>query len=648
MEIIKEVYTMKKRMKRMGALLLTLAMILSLSVSASASLVGSDSTVGTTVGDTSSVVSTEGGLPVDVTTVVLPTTSAGQFSMIFDSHGLLHETTAVKYEGTNNGGDVTDVDDSRFFFKVYTETAVDEKDTSGSSPKPYALKADFGSDPNVIPAGTEVVKYLKAATIGKIYATGSTQGKDFKWMKVTDATHVDEVTDADFGTGQAYEKIASLKGLDPAIGYGLDAIAKLNKNNPNLYLKKAAAAFADVAAVKAGTIVTDDDEAAKLVNAVEYTFVATYASGTGANDNCYIYFVNGTATKFFKNLGTTTPTAPAEVDTPAAADASGLADFVDDADTTQNVAKAVLTVGSGDSAVTFYRQRENKNLLSLKATSAPVTVINKTNADIGVSMSAKLENLKGGDGSKPTGGDQTYVYAKDYDPATGKFYDDVATATTRNVIQGGNDGVPVFYLALKNATDTEVMAYDSEEDEATVSIGAAIKGSPDFFRKNWTTDLNHDGTANDEGYEYEIKPEALPKREADFQSMTFNLFGAIDADNNVWNSFGTTTPNVTVTWKVVAIQPLDAPTITKPASVSTKAAATFQITNTDDKLILVGVKQGTTEIAADKLTVVTTADNGTTSVTIAKGVATGTQDLVFTFKHPTETYRTKDVTVSFS
>lgn len=621
---------MKKTYKKLTAALMALAMTLSLSVTALATTPQAHELGGAGVNDATNAVDTEGPLPDDVTDVVLPTSSTGQFKMIFDSHRLIKETNALRFNGTNDGRNVTDVDESRFFFQVYTNTIIDAKDRTGANAnKPVAFKLvhDDGTGEGAIKAGTEVVQFAKA-TLKKLYATG-TGTTDFKWVKLTsDGTDVEDAVAADF------TNIAALENLDPTSGYGLDAIAKLNNPdrataNPNLYIRKTGDAYVDAADVSGKTTLTTN--ATKLVGAIEYE----YATLDIANNPAYIRFVDGTATKFYSTLGDAS-TAPTPLSN---ATASGMSGFTD-IGSGKTVENAKLTVGSGASAVVYYRVREIKPLLSLKATSAPVKVINKTNADIAVEMSATLTGIKGGDGKKSGEGAaavQTYVYAKDYDAATGKFYDDVATATTRNAIQGGNDGVPVFYFALTNGTDTEVMTYDSENNKSTVSLGAMVPGQHDFFVKGYDK-------VNSK-YFYTLADNS--KREADFTSMTLNFVGAIDSDNDAWDELSGT-PNIAVTWKIKSIEDLAAPTITKPAAVSMKSATTFQITNTTDKLVLTGIKQGNTEIATDSLTITTADDTGTTAVTVAKGVITGTQDLVFTFKHPTETYRTKEVTVLYA
>jgi hypothetical protein len=323
---------------------------------------------------------------------------------------------------------------------------------------------------------------------------------------------------------------------------------------------------------------------------------------------------------------------------PTEATSPTFADFTDSTDNANDAKDAFLTVSS----TVYYRQRESRPVFSLKKTSIPLKIINKTNADLGVSVSAELTGILGGDGKKDAGNNQTYVYAKGYDADTGKFYDAALSETTKNAIQGGPDGVPVFYLALTDGTDSEAMAYDSTGNKATVSFGAMLPGHPEFFKKSWDATLN----SNAGGYAYVSNDPAT--RERDFSSIEFYFEGAIDGENPAWNTLGSS-PNAKVTWKLETITPPVAPTVTPPATVTTKSAVNFTISGNTENLVLVSVKQGETEVAADKMTITNDATTGgTTAVSFTKGTITGNEDVVLKFQDPNKTFRTKEVTVSFT
>jgi hypothetical protein len=600
---------MKKRMKQTGALLLTLAMILSLSVTAFATVVGTPGN-----SDTNTVTS-EGPPPADLTTVVLPTAASNQFNMYFDTFGMILETEGDRYASLNSNKGIEEIEDSRFYFLNNVTTGADLTD---------ALAVDFGTGDTLVKAGTKVVKYTKAATGGltKIYAKPDTYGETYSWVKVSSNNAVD-TADADWAASGAYEKIASLKSLDPKSGAGLDAIAALNKSDPDLYLTVGATALDSSAANAAGS--------ADLVGCFEYTFVAGYSDyATTPADTCFVLFKDdGTVDKVFATKGTAANGGNAAV-APTEATSPTFADFTDSTDSDNDVKDAFLTVSSA----VYYRQRESRAVFSLKKTSVPLKIINKTNADLGVSVSAELTGIPGGDGTS-----NTYVYAKGYDSATGKFYDAALSESTKKVIQGGTDGVPVFYLALTDGTDSEAMTY--ADSKGTVSIGAMLAGRPDLFKKAWDTTLNSGAG----GYAYVSNDPAT--RESDFSSKEFYFEGAIDGDNPAWNTLGSS-PNAKVTWKLETITPPAAPTVTPPTTITSKNNAVFTISNNTDNLVFVSATQGGTEITADKITVANDATTGaTTGVTFVKGTITGTADVVLTFKDQQKAFRTKDVTVSF-
>lgn len=580
---------MKKRIKQTGALFLTLAMILSLSTTAFAT----DPEIGKDYGDQNSTVTSEGPPPADVTDVIMPTSASGQFNMYFDTFGMILETEADRYASDN----IEEIEDSRFYFKNSVEATADKTD--------QLVGAFQETDGTWIKPATKVVKYTKAAATGgltKIYAKPDPYGETYQWAKADGTALAAAATE----WNSDYAKLASLKALDPQSGAGLDAIAALNKSTPDLYLT-----------VGADKLTTPED----LAGCYEYTFISSYS--TTADDTYYVLFNDdGTVRQVFSGLGSASAA-------PTAVTSATFDDFTDSTDSANNIKKAFLT----DSSVVYYRQVEQRTVVSLKKTSVPLKIINKTNADLGVSVSAELTGIPGGDGTS-----NTYVYAKDYDADTGKFYDDVATAMTRNVIQGGPDGVPVFYLALTDGTDTEVMTY--ADSKGTVSIGTLLAGRPDLFKKAWDTTLGTSG-----GYAYVLSDPAT--REKDFSGKEFYFTGAIDLENPAWNTL--TSPTVKVTWKLETITPPAAPTVTPPSAINARADAIFTVSNNTDDLVFLSVTQDGTEIAADKITVTNDATSGaTTQVKIAKGIVTGTQDLVFTFKDQQKAFLTKSVTVSYS
>lgn len=601
---------MKKRMKQFSSLFLALAMTLSLSVTAFAANAGSGGGFPGEQKDQVSVVRSEGALPADVVDIVMPTApataGAGLFSMIFDSHGMINRTGADRFATANNGRGVTDIDTSRFFFKNNVKTVNDV---------PYELAVGFGTGNDYIADGTTVVKFQKPASTGliTIVAKPGPDGKFAKWVTDTGA----DISSADWGG--TYSDVAALKDLDPASGYGLDAIAKLNQEHPNLYVQNAGAH---------GTI----------TGATKYTYIKTY------DDSSVLYVVfneDGTVKKAFTTLGTAPSTPP----TAASANPT-LSDVEDTTNNTINVKNGKATLSSTE----YFRELQYTAILSLKKTSAPLTVINKTNAKIGVTMGAELTNLPGGDGKKDTNNNPTYVYAKAMD--SGKFYDGPVGESTTNEIVGGQNGVPVFFFTLSatdNAatqnTSTEVIAYNSTAQKATVSIGAAIEGRDDVFAMEW------DGANEDTGnYQYVLADtaEAYAMREADFNAMTFQFEGAIDADNDVWDTFGTN-PALTVTWQVEAYQDVAPPTVDKPAAIKATMATTFTVSDNPENAVLVKVTQGGTEIAESNLSISNdTTTGGTTSVMVNKGVITGYEDVVFTFQAQDKAFRTVDVTLSYT
>ena len=599
---------MKKRMKQFGSLMMALAMLLSLSVTAFASGGDTGDTLPAAQTDSVSTVTTQGALPADVMDVVMPlapaTGATGLFSMIFDTHGMIYETAGDRYKTANDGKSVATPDNSTFFFKNYTNTAVDKTDVLAADESGEGLKA-----------GDEVVKFTKAETVTKVYAKNKADGKLDKWVKSDGSA----AAAADWATGGALVKIAALEKLDPASGYGLDAIAKLNTENPSLYLIK-----------------TSEDTSSKsgdLKDSVEYSFIASYS--TTPTDTVYVAFKesDGSFVKAFSAL------------TPAAINgATAPTDIVDATNATINVAKAKFTNSSTD----YYRQREVKPILALKKTSAPVQVINKTNADIGVSMKAELTNLPGGDGKLDANNKQTYVYAPVYNATSGKFFDGPESETTTKEITG----VPTLYLTL-SATDnaatpnttTEVMSYDATDAKAIVSVGTTIPGKADFFEKKW------EGTDADTGkYVYQLKDSSYSKRQSDFSALTFTFEGVIDKDDEAWDTLSTTSaPAVSVTWAVESFKPLKAPTVDKPASIAISKATTFNVSNNPDNAVLVSVTQDGTEIASDKITESKDATTGgTTSIMIAKGIITGTEDIVFKFKDQNKDFRTANVTLVYA
>lgn len=597
---------MKKRMKQLGSLIMALAMILSLSVTAFAGDAGDTLPAAQT--DSVSTVTTQGALPANVTDVVLPLApasgSTGLFSMIFDTHGMIYETLGDRYQTENSGKGVATPDDSRFFFKNYTNTAVDVVDKLAA--------AEASTVTNPLPKDAEVVVYKKAASTGgltSIYAQVDADGKLVKWLDSTGA----EVADTAWGSSGTYAKIAALQKLDPASGYGLDAIDSLNEKNPTLYL------------YKVGTV--SGNSTVALNDTVEYSFIAAYDDTAIA----YVAFKEDDGS-FLKAFSALTPTAIGSASAPVAYAGVAGAKFTNTDD--------------------YFRQRQIKPILSLKKTSADVMVINKTNADIGVSMKAELSNLPGGDGKKTDAGQQTYVYAPVYNATSGKFFDGPESESTTKEIAG----VPTLYLTL-SATDnaqtpnvtTEVMSYDATDAKATVSVGTIIPGQPTFFEKKW------DGTSADDPsgkYVYQMKddPVTYAKRQSDFNSLTFTFEGVIDKDDEAWDTLSTTSaPAVSVTWAVESYKQLKAPTVDKPTTIKSSAATTFMVSDNPENAVLVSVKQGNTEIAADKLTIVNDTTSGaTTSVTVAKGIITGAEDIEFKFQDQAKDFRTETVTLVYA
>lgn len=593
---------MKKRMKQFGSLVIALTMALSLSVTA---LAGGNALPAAQT-DSASTVTSQGALPADITDVVLPyapaTGGTGLFSMIFDTHGMIYETKGDRYQTANDGKGVATPDDSRFFFKNYTNTAVDTTDKLAADGE--GMKKD-----------DEVVVFKEAAATGgltSIYAQVDTNGKLVKWL---DSTGNEPAATA-WQSGGAYEKIAKLEKLDPASGYGLDAIDDLNANNPSLYLHKV------------GTV--SGNSVSDLNDTEEYSFIGAY------DDTAPVYVAFDDSNAFSKAFSALAPTA---ISGAASTDLSNYA----------GVTAAKFEANSK----TYYRQREVKAILSLKKTSSDVVVINKTNADIGVSMKAELSGLPGGDGKLDANNKQTYVYAPVYNATSGKFFDGPESETTTKEITG----VPTLYLTLTaednanaldntatNTVTTEVMSYSATDSKATVSIGTTIAGQDTFFEKKW------EGANADTGkYVYQLKDSSYDKRQADFHAMTFRFEGVIDKDDEVWDGLNTAPPTVSITWGVESFKPLKAPTVDKPTSIMATKPVVFNVSDNPDNAILVKITQGGTEIASDKITITNDATTGgTTSISVAKGVITGTADIVFKFQDQTKDFRTKDVTLEYA
>lgn len=631
---------MKKHMKKLMSLVMALAMILSLGVTAFAE----------DPQPSVNAVTTQGGLPTDLTDVVVPTMNANTFDVIFDSYGLIAETGATRYADYNNNEGLLYDDDTNFYFSNTDKVA---RDITGT------LLADAGQTDTDPKKDAKVVQYLSATSVTSIYAKLKSDNSFDKWVKAAAADTVAAdwaAADSSNSTPEGiYYPILALKDINPLIGTGLDAIDKFNEDNPAVYFQK-------------GAVVSGTNTG--LDGTIEYTFVADYEDNIDAQSNAdpvlYAYITtddNGdevAATKIYTDLGVAGDPGTA----PQAATNPTVGDFKAADGTTDAVKNATITIDINSTATKFYRQRESVILKSFRKTSNDVEIINKTNAPVGVSMKVELTNIPGGAGTKDSNGAWTYVYAKGYDSATKKFYNAALTDTTKQEITGGNDGVPVIYMALNGGDETAVMTYDSTSNpkKGVMSLGVALAGGgygdndTDLFKKVWNPDHDN-GQGNEPGaYEYKLRSELT--REKDFASTSFNITGAIDAENDAWNTLGAgdSAPKLTVTWSTEIITRLSAPSLSAATWVTKKAWVFTSDKNADSatlKKVTVNFANDVTKtIEASDITYANNTKNKTETFTIpatwmsATGNTTKPESVVFTFYDAARPFRTVDVTLT--
>ena len=335
---------MKKYVTKLTAAFMAVAMLLSLTVAASAGNVQSLTNPSTQT-SSENTVTNQGAVPDDVINIVVPTAANGGFSMLFDSHGLIAESAGARYASVNSGAGATFESGSRFFFTNITPTAVEAKATVGNDVT--------GTDSAVVVANGTVADVYQKTTLTKIYAKYTAAGAFEKWIDAggNDCTYESGV----------YAVVSPIKDLDPKLGAGLDAIAKLNKDTLINFVSTGAKGGATPVAIK------DLDE---------YSFNAYDTTDLR-------YVANGKVLK---------------VEGSAYALDSSFADVT------------ALTTANG-SGVSYTLQKTVQNITSYTSTSDTIEVINKSNSTIGLKMKAELTGIA----------DSTYTYAADY--SDGKFMD---------------------------------------------------------------------------------------------------------------------------------------------------------------------------------------------------------------------------------
>lgn len=329
---------MKKRMKKLTAAIMALAMLFSLAVAASATSVTTWDTEGQGANapqtSTSNPVENQGALPSEVVNVVMPTAANGAFTMVFDAHDLIAETDAARYASANNNTGAVFEEDSKFFFKNSTQYL--------AVPKTEELLHDIGTEGEAgyVPAG-EMLTVYGEKTVTSIYAHLDSDGKVDGWKK-------SDGSDAAINTGidGANTDIAAIVGKDLTKGATKDAIAAIQEKYPTIHFTSIAAGTDNVDGLAGYSYQTVDISNNK-------------AHYLASNDNVY--------------------TGPGSASS---------------APTAATLATKTALEASTNPAYAVYEEYKT-DVVSYKKTSDTVKIVNKGNKTISVTMKAELSGING-------------------------------------------------------------------------------------------------------------------------------------------------------------------------------------------------------------------------------------------------------------
>jgi hypothetical protein len=558
---------MKKRMKQMMAAIMATVMLLSVAVTASATQeISSLSETGTSHSADTNAVTNQGAIPADVIKVVMPTSSNNAFDMLFDSHQLIKGSASERYTLSVPGaGSVYYGADGKALSPVFEEGArlYFKNVTKTAAHSFITLPADVTYDTGVVIPKDTVADVYKVKTEKKVYFKKDDSTN--KWLDSTGAACA-------MDSGEDYASIATLKTVDVETGPGLDAIDELNTasliNFHRNGTEVGAAATAAIAGLPEYVFDSYDDTAANV------RYVATVGTTS------YVLKLN-----------------------------SG----------TYEKDSVITTVADLTNSTNKYAQcPANLNVISYSGTSDKVTVINKSNATIGLSMSAELTGLPGGDGTS-----NTVVYADSMN--NGDFLD----------IQGEKiTDVPVFYFAMKDGVeaDTTAMTYDTTGSKGTVKIDTKLVGHKEFFDIKWDS--------GNSKYIYQMKPTT---RASQFSSMNFTLTGQIN-ENDKWDNL-LASANLKVTWTVKSYTPtLAEPSVTAGTLNVTKAWP-VTVSGNKDNATITSVKAYTAANAGGTESNVTYTVTETGFTVPKNFFTTAPASIKVTFKGPADNEDLKNLTV---